>query len=227
LARHFEDLGVVVELGERWGFVIAQHDERRQLLYRAKRSGPSFLEAEARELGYSPEDIFDLYEWLDLGIYRGTRRWLTSAYPTDIIQSLAAARATRSLGSQIEVLRAEYRNPIEIVLGGSGFLLLGAAYSLRLVRDWANTRRVGAAQATQAEHEARRAGCHADLSEWLVSEARNGRLYVPPHELVNLVTKTDFRAIDRLADNDIHLELPAGTDALQGEDEEAPDSGGH
>ncbi len=132
-----------------------------------------------------------------------------------MVQSLAAARATRTIGSRIEVISAEYRNPIEVVLGGSGFLLLGVIYALRFVRDWSNTRRVDAARATQAEQDARRASSHADFSEWLVSEARRGNLHVPPQELVNIVTNSDLRAIDRLAENEVQLQLPPGSDPSQ------------
>jgi hypothetical protein len=72
----------------------------------------------------------------------------------------------------------------KIVLGGSGFLLLGAIYVLRLIRNWSHIRRIGAAQAEQAEQaesNARRATTHAEFSQWLMDEARQGRLAVPPH----------------------------------------------
>jgi hypothetical protein len=213
LANHLADLASVVELGERWGMILGQYDARRQLLYQARRTGPNFLEREAIGLGFSSDEIYELYEWLDLGFHQGTRRWLTSAYPIDILQNLAAARATRTIGERIDVAQVEYRNPIEIVLGGSGFLLLGVIYAVRFVRDWSSNRRLAAAQATMAEHDARRSGSHADFAEWLVSEARQGRLYAPPQELVNLITNSEVRAIDRLAENDIRLELPPGTDA--------------
>jgi hypothetical protein len=193
--------------------VIGQYDAKRQLLYQARREGPSFLEREATSLGFSSDEVYELYEWLDLGIHRGIRQWPTSAYPLDILQSLAAARATRTIGEGIDVARVEYRNPIEVILGGSGFLLLGVIYAVRFVRDWSSKRRLGAAQATIAEHDARRSGSHADFTEWLVDEARQGRLYVPPQELVNLITNSDVRAIDRLSENDVWLELPRGTDA--------------
>jgi hypothetical protein len=100
----------------------------------------------------------------------------------------------------------------KIVLGGSGFLLLGAIYVLRLIRNWSHIRRIGAAQAEQAESNARRATTHAEFSQWLMDEARQGRLAVPPHEFVDLVARTEVRAIDRLADSDIRLQLPEGTD---------------
>jgi hypothetical protein len=130
------------------------------------------------------------------------------------------------LGEPAQVIHAEYRNPLEVNLEGSGFLLLGTIYVLRLVRDWSHIRRIGAAQATQAESAARRATTHADFSQWLVDEARHGRLHVSPSELVNLVTRPEVQALDRLADDKIRLQLPEGTDFTStGSDTQPPDSG--
>ncbi|MDQ3885721.1 MAG: hypothetical protein M3308_01570, partial [Actinomycetota bacterium] len=112
---------------------LAHSDEQRQLLYRVSREGTRFLEREAAQLGYRPRDLFALDEWLETGFFRPRSGRFLFAYPTDLIETLADARATRAVGTPIEVVRAEYRNPLEVILGGSGFLLLGAIYVVRII----------------------------------------------------------------------------------------------
>lgn len=77
-----------------------------------------------------------------------------------------------------------------------GFLLLlGSIPVLRLMRDWGHTRRIGAAEAQQAEAAAQRAITHADLCRWLVDEAKVGRLHMPPSELIDVLTHPEIQAL--------------------------------
>jgi hypothetical protein len=64
-------------------------------------------------------------------------------------------------------VEVSYRNAIEVILGGSGFLMVGAMLMLRIVRDWSSARRAGAVAATMTESAARRSTTYADLAEWL------------------------------------------------------------
>lgn len=213
LADHMKDLDTVVCLGERIGTRLAHHAARQQLLYQAVRRGPHSLQREANEFGYplSDRDLNALDEWLHTGFYPRPGRFLFD-YPADLIDVLADARSVRMLGTPTDVVQVEYRNPLEVILGGSGFLLLGVIYVLRLARDWSHTRRIGAARAEAAESVARRATTHADFVEWLVVEATQGRLHQPPHELVDLVTRPEIQTLDRIANNEIQLQLPTGMD---------------
>lgn len=76
-----------------------------------------------------------------------------------------------------------------------GFLLLGSIHVLRLARDWSYTRRIGAAEARQAEAAAQRAVAHADLCQWLVDEAKVGSLHMPLSELIDVVTRPEIQAL--------------------------------
>jgi hypothetical protein len=90
---------------------------------------------------------------------------------------------------------------------------------MRLVRDWSNTRRRGAAQAQQAEAGAREQEAHADerearadLVRWLVDEAKAGRMPIPVGELLDVVTDDDQTVLDRLAEGSVELQLSPALD---------------
>lgn len=117
------------------------------------------------------------------------------------------------IGNPLTISSAEYRNPLELVLTGSGFMISGALLVLRMVRDWGNTRRRGAAVAQQEEATARRSATQADFMEWLVDEAKHGRLAVPPGDLLGLMTQSDVNAAQRLGAKDTDVsELEPGAE---------------
>jgi hypothetical protein len=95
--------------------------------------------------------------------------------PADTEVPGPAPRDSRDQGSQsqclfseqVRVVEVSYRNAIEVILGGSGFLMVGAMLMLRIVRDWSSARRAGAVAATMTESAARRSTTYADLAEWL------------------------------------------------------------
>jgi len=185
-----------------------------QLLYEVGRRGPEALVESARQLGFDEQEAFDL----ELRYFEGPwwRYWQGRRPPflgpEGVVRGLADARTPALLGSPVQVQHAEYRNPLEVVLTGSGFLIFGTIYVLRMVRDWSNKRREGAAAAHEAEAAARRKAAGADLMEWLVDEAKAGRQHVPPGDLLNVVSAAEGEAMRRLAAEDVQLQLPPGAD---------------
>jgi hypothetical protein len=187
------------------------------------REGPRAIEDAAGRLGYDPRDLSDLDEWLHTGWWPRVppRRPGRFPYrdPTTLLQALADMQLPELLGARTEIDRAAYRNPLEVVLGGSGLLIAGVISILRLVRDWSNTRRRGAADAQRAEASAREQDARADecearaeLVRWLVDEAKAGRIPIPVGELLDLVTNSEETALERLASGTVELELPPGID---------------
>ncbi|MGH8913250.1 MAG: hypothetical protein ACRDZM_01895 [Acidimicrobiia bacterium] len=213
IAACFDDLQTAMSVGERWGVRLARESARRTILNQISREGPRVLGGLARELGYDERDIDMLDEWMH-GPWGPRRSWAVD--PWGILDTVADTQATKELGSHAVVQRAEYRNPLEVILTGSGFLILGCAYTLRLIRDWSNTRRAGAGAAREAVAAARHAEARAELFQWLVDEARAGRMPVPPGALLNMVTQTEAEAVHRLATSDIALELPSGFETGRG-----------
>jgi hypothetical protein len=219
LADHFRDLQTAVGIGERWGQVLARTASRSALLNEFGQQGPGAIERAARELGYRGREVRYLEEWL-MGEPYWRRPPFGYADPWGLLSAIADTRTPDVLGTPIRVGRAEYSNPIELVLTGSGFLILGTIYIARLARDWSNIRRAGAGVAREAEASARRAEASADLFEWLVDEAKAGRLRVPPGDLLNAVPPGDLPALTRLAGSDVTLELPQNLGLF---DQDTPD----
>lgn len=214
LADRLRDLDTAVNVGERWGTVLARTAAQYELMYEVGRRGPEALIESARQLGFDAREAFDIERSYFEGPWwrlRGRRR-APFAGPDELIRGLADLRAPALLGSPVHAQHAEYRNPLELVLTGSGFLILGTIYALRMVRDWSNKRREGAAAARNAEATARQKAAGADLMEWLVEETKAGRLHVPPGDLLSVVSALDGQALHRLAANDTDLQLPQGID---------------
>jgi len=202
VAAHLADLQTAADVGDRWGVRLAESAALFRLEEDLLRRGPRSLE---EELGEWPDlddlPLMALDEWLHTGRWHPRQR-LGPPYMTDpleMLRLLASRRVSQLLGTPIRATRIEYRNPVEAILMGSGFLLLGTIKVLTLIRDWSSDRRERAAAANVAESEARRFASSAELSEWLVSEARAGRLHVPVGELVQLVTPADYQALQRLS----------------------------
>lgn len=76
-----------------------------------------------------------------------------------------------------------------------GFMLLSSIPVLRFMRDLSHTRRIGAAEAQQAEAAAQRAITHADLCQWLVDEAKVGRPHMPSSELIDVIARPQIHAL--------------------------------
>lgn len=203
LSRRIDDLCVVVEVGHRWGFGLARTVASWDLYYEIDRRGPEALE----EL-FGPEwrrrrrSRRYMYEFLEFGPFFEDPEWIT----------LLDRRAEGLIGQPVTVGRLQYQNPIELVLGGSGLLLLGVAMAARLVRDWSSTRRTNEAVAREAEAEARMTEDRARLYRWMVNEARRGDSPIPVGELVQIVTPAEVKSLARLSADAITLQLPQGTE---------------
>lgn len=136
--------------------------------------------------------------------------------PDQLLETLADTQLAGDLGRPMTLVNVQYRNPVEVVLTGSGFLIAGTIYVLRLVRDWSNKRRIDAGAAREAEAVARQTEARADLLRWLVDETKAGRMPVPPGDLLGSVTHSEGGALKRLATADVTLELPKDFDATGG-----------
>ena len=223
LAAHLQDLETAVLLGERWGTAVARAAAHQALLNGIFREGSGTVSEMADRLGYGARDLFDLDEWMHTGRWPFGRRPGIYGDPTSVLRALSDTEMPRLLGSGPRVQRASYENPLELILAGSGFAIAGVVSVLRLVRDWSNTRRLGAAQADRAEGEARVWHARADgeeaggdLARWLVSEAKAGRVAIPIGELLAAVGPSDDAALGRLADHRVELEAPAELDPPRG-----------
>jgi hypothetical protein len=215
LADLLRDLDTVVAVGGRWGLTLARAATEHQLEYEIGRGGPRALLDAVTQLGLDRRDFDgDIDRWYFEGPWRWrSRRGRPSFWsPEALLRLLVDARTPDALGLAMQTRSVAYRNPLEVILSGSGFLLLGTITALRLVRDWSNTRRHGSAEAQEAEASARRYSAQADLMEWLVDETKAGRLHIPPSDLLNSVSAGQGEAIRRLAEQDVQLGLPPGTD---------------
>lgn len=219
LAQHLADLDTAISLGERWGTELAKVAAYQQLTNRILREGPHAVVESAMEFGYSPMAVEAIDEWMHTGRWPGFPPSRRSRFPygdpASLLQTIADMELPRLLGSPLEVENAAYRNPIEIALGGSGLLLGGAIYVLRMLRDWSSTRRLGEARADHAEAEAREqqarartSEARADLATWLVEQAKESQTPIPISEMIAAVTQADEHALARLAANDVELDAP-------------------
>ncbi len=161
------------------------------------------------------DDVARRLHDLDSAIHLGEQWGFTLARTTD----QAPQSPNRPLGTPVRLHHMTYENPLEVTLTGSGFLIAGVIYVLRMVRDWSSARRSAAAAARQAEaiaDEARarasQAWNEADILRWLTREAQAGHWHIPPTDLVNLVRPDDLAALNRLAIDDVTLTLPQSLD---------------
>ena len=103
---------------------------------------------------------------------------------------------------------ANYQNPLIVVLGAAGLTVTGILKVLSMIRDWGPTRRKAAAEAAEAEANARIRATAANVAEWLASEARGDRLYLSVSEMVAAVGLAELQAIDRLSQHETQIDVP-------------------
>lgn len=212
LADCVSDLASVTELGSKWGELLAESAAGWDIANLARRGDRHGLEFLLRE------ELYDLhFEEVHELLYGGPPpyRWLLAGHP--VWGLLQAQRAGDIRGQATRPTRLTYENPLELILCGTGALLMGAVMAARLVRDWSSQRRIAAAAATQAEAEARKAEAEADRAEttadfarWMADEAKAGRGGLPQMELLKAITPGEARAIERLAEQDVQLSIPPG-----------------
>jgi hypothetical protein len=212
----------LLDLGERWGLVMAEEAAARSLI--AELFAYSDQRA-SKDVDLTPvRDV--MFQEDGKRIYFVVRRLLdqrTGEHPETIVDVPGALRELASLsvpdlmGSPLRNEAITYRNPIELIIFGGAFVAYGTIQVLRLVRDWGARRRMTNAAAEIAEAEARQARTRADVIEYLGKEVTAGRLHVPASELAKLVTSTDLEAIKQLAGTEPTLELPEGVSEFFGE----------
>ncbi|PZS26788.1 MAG: hypothetical protein DLM61_17730 [Pseudonocardiales bacterium] len=212
VSEHLRDLQVVLDLGQRWGLIFAEQAAAYAFEREVSSRGPVALREAISEWPGVEEFPFPFIEeaFLDRDLWyrRSARRGWYGASPDDLVRLLSSRNVPSLLGQPISTRHIEYNNPVEVVLFGAGFVLVGTVKLLRMIRDWSSQRRVGDAIADTAESAARRNKTASDLGAWLVDEARAGRQQVPIGELMKYVTPTDLESIARLADSDVQLQLP-------------------
>lgn len=204
VARRIHDLSVLVEVGHGWGVELARTAADWDLSYELRTGGPDAVERllEAEEMPFPAR-------WLPSG-----SPFLEPVWPRADLEWLALRdlHAESLLGTPTSVQRLEYANPIELILLGSGLLLRGVIIAARLVRDWSAQRRINSATAREAEAQARMTEDRARLYSWMVDQATSGQSPIPVGDLVQITTPADIRALSRLAEDPVTLELPRGSE---------------
>ncbi len=219
VGAYLQAFQTLLDLGERWGLVMAEEAAARSLVaelfvYSDQRDDKDVDLTPVRDV-MSPEDGKRLYF-----IVRRLLDQRTGEHPETIVDVPSAIRELASLsvpdlmGPPLRNEAITYRNPIELIIFAGAFVAFGTVQVLRLVRDWGARRRMTNAAAEIAEAEARQAKTRADVIEYLGKEVTAGRLHVPPSELAKLVTSTDLEAIARLAGTEPTLELPEGVSEI-------------
>lgn len=214
IAAHLADVQTLIDVGARWGLLLAEAQAARDLAQQVEGESAQAAEgAQAAEpigqvdeaSGLSPSlmrDIGQIVSWADalpahdLGLVRPQYRF-SFDWPVPEL-----------FGQDVRVDQMSYSNPIHLVLVGGAFLIAGAIVAARFVRDWSARKRITVAAAQTAEAAARGSQAWAGMVEWLVDEVRGGRLTVAPGELAKMVTGPDLAAMGRLADREIRLALP-------------------
>lgn len=201
LATTVADLAALVDVGARWGIELARTAAEWDIVSDLGERGPGALGRALRNEGLS---------------HGLQRRWLDLPWEVDWpgghpeFGTLRDVHADRLLGRHPTVVRLCYENPVELILAGSGMLIAGVMYAARMARDWSAQRRAAEAIAREAEAEADMTEARSELYRWMVREARRGRAPIPIGDLVRVVTPAEVKALNRLSDSPITLELPRG-----------------
>lgn len=209
----------LLDLGERWGLVMAEEAAARSLI------GEFFSYGDRLNVVLTP--VLDVIPWQDeKRIYLSVQDILsrrTGDHPETMVEVPSALRELASfsvpqlMGPPLRNEAITYRNPIELIITGGAFIAYGTVQVLRMARDWGARRRMSNAAAEMAEAEARQARTRADVIEYLGQEVTAGRLHVPPSELAKLVISTDLQAIAQVAGPEPTLELPESVSEFFGE----------
>jgi hypothetical protein len=211
IADYIDAFQTVLDLGERWGIVMAEEAAVRSLmaeLYAASQQGEPNLRPLYDDMPWQDEKR--LFATISTMLTRrfGEHDELNFDAP-DALREVASRAVPRLLGSPPATAEITYRNPVELIIVGGAFGLLGVVQLLRIIRDWKPRRRQGEAAASMAEDEARASKSRADVVEYLGNEIVAGRLHVPASQLGAMITRGDMAAIAKLAGPEPELELPA------------------
>lgn len=212
LGECVSDLTDVTELGTKWGGLLAETAASWDIANLVRQSDRRGLELLLRE------ELYDLHFEEARELLYGSPppdRWLLAGHP--VWGLLQDQRASELRGQTTRPTRLTYENPLELILCGTGALLMGAVMAARLARDWSSQRRIVAAAATQAEAEARKAEGEADRAEdhcrLCALDGRRGEgrpRGTPADGATEGHHPGEARAIERLAQQDVQLSLSAG-----------------
>ncbi len=211
IADYIDAFQTILDLGERWGIVMAEEAAVRSLM------AELYAASDSTEPNLRP--LYDDMPWRDekrlfatvsamLSRRFGEHDELNFDAP-DALREVASRAVPRLIGPPPQTAQLTYQNPIEIILVGGAFGFFGIIQLLRIVRDWKPRRRQGEAAASIAEDEARAAKSRADVVEYLGQEIVAGRLHVPASQLGAMITRGDMAAIAKLAGPEPELELPS------------------
>jgi hypothetical protein len=216
VAAYLQDLSTAVGLSERWGVAIAQVAATSSVRVRLVSDDLTEREVELIEsLGYSLDDLRNYVRYWLYPYEAGPPRRSIYRMPWLLdppLQLLIDGEALALQGQPVRVRSLEYRNPIELVIGGAGVSLYSLIQLARFIRDWGSERDVTKAGARKANAEASSAESEARLKSWLVDQAISGKIPLAPSLLTNLLSGGDVAALDRLSTTAPELTLPPGQD---------------
>jgi len=208
----------LLDLGERWGLVMAEEAAARSLVRELFIYGDTDVDlAPVRDVMPRQDEKRIYLSVQDILSRRTGDHPETMVEIPSALRELASLSVPQLMGPPLRNEAITYRNPIEIIIAGGAFIAYGALQVLRMVRDWGARGRMANAAAEMAEAEARQARTRADVIEYLGQEVTAGRLHVPPSELAKFMTSTDLQAIAQVAGPEPTLELPETVSEFFGE----------
>ncbi|WP_155892832.1 hypothetical protein [Intrasporangium chromatireducens] len=210
----------VLDVGERWGVVMAEEASVRSLMAElliAGDGGEPSLHPILKEMPWYDEKRIYLAVNRMIEHRVGEHPELQMEAPR-VLREVASLSVPQILGPSVSATEVTYRNPIEIIVGGSAFALYGAVQLLRIIRDWKSRRRQTDSAARIADAAAREASARADVIEYLGNEITSGRLHVPASQLGAMLTQSDLSAVAKLAGPEPTLELPSNVSSFFGEE---------
>lgn len=112
--------------------------------------------------------------------------------------------------AEVRVEHLSYENPLELVIAATGVAVVAVA---KLIRDWSNDRRTGAARAFEYESSAR---ARDRVRRFAIEELESGRLRLSQEQIMDLLTPDVERSIRSLGDAPIVIE-GVGEEITRGE----------
>jgi hypothetical protein len=215
----------VLDLGDRWAIILAHDAAARALVAELMSSDAPSLEPLRDVLDPSDEKQVEFAVQQIHLFFKNFGEQGFIDLPS-ILGKYADAALPELLRPAIRAEEISYRNPIELILLGSGVAVLAAVQAFRLVRDWNSRKQIGQAAAKTAEAQARIDVARADIVEYFAGEVTAGRVQVKPSEFAKLATPTDLKALSALVGAETTLELPRGLAGMFGSDEKDKDKKG-
>jgi hypothetical protein len=207
----------VLELGQRWGLHFAEDAAVQSLAQEIDVRGPRDVLVELSKQWNLPSYVLPVLDDEINFLWRltadGLRKPRVTANGIPALQVVITPNAYELLGRPPYATSIRYENPVDVAVSGAGFGFKRIISLLVLIRDWGTAKRQRGAEAAEAEARAEQAISRADLLKWYVNEVQEGRAQlVPAGQLASEAKDSELRAIDRLTQIGIRLELPLGAD---------------